>query len=229
MLAFYRQFIEAGGCCFDIGANLGNRTRIFSQLVGPTGRVVAVEPQSFCMAVLRRAFGGERNVMLEHTALGAAEGTAEIRLSNETTVASMAADWIAAVRRTNRFGEATRWDDTETVSVTTLDRLIVVHGEPQFIKIDVEGFEKEVIAGLSRPLATCLSLEFTPEYLDGTVACLDHLGRLGGISCNYSLGESMQLALDRWCPAAELIERLARYRDDTEVFGDIYVRLSPSD
>src|SRR5688572_28540682 len=54
MLEFYRQFLAPGELCFDVGANVGNRVKIFLK---PGARVVAVEPQRECVRTLRAAFG----------------------------------------------------------------------------------------------------------------------------------------------------------------------------
>jgi hypothetical protein len=70
--------------------------------------------------------------------------------------------------------------------MTTLDRLIEQYGTPSFIKIDVEGFEYQVVKGLTQPVKT-LSLEFTPEFIESTFKCIDHLQRLGNIRLNYSM------------------------------------------
>ena len=103
--------------------------------------------------------------------------------------------------------------------------MIATHGQPRFIKIDVEGFEAEVVRGLSQSVPA-LSFEWTPEYLAATHDCFAHLAGLGFAQANYSLGESMRFALDQW-DSLEAVERaLTDYRHDTVVFGDVYVRSS---
>ena len=225
-LSFYSTFIKSRDICFDIGANIGNRTKIFLKIVGPDGKVVSVEPQDFCMKVLKNAFAGHPNVYLENTALGEAPGEAEIAISNETTVSSMSSEWIESVKNSKRFGSEIEWNQRQKVRITTLDHLIERHGEPNFIKIDVEGYEKEVLSGLSRKISTCFSLEFTPEFLDSTFDCLNHLTKLGAITCNYSIGESMSLKLEKWVSAEEIRDALLHYENDPRFFGDIYIRLN---
>jgi FkbM family methyltransferase len=223
MAQFYSNFVSPGTLCFDVGANVGNRVKIFLSL---GARVVAVEPQEQCVKVLRHLYGKNRRLALVKKALGAKEGQAEIKISNANTISSMSPEWINAVRKSGRFSNY-GWDTVAIVEVTTLDRLIEQYGIPSFVKIDVEGFEYEVVKGLSRPVKA-LSLEFTPEFIESTYNCIDHLRGLGKISLNYSRGESMQLALHEWVGVDEMMGFLSRFKDDHVIFGDVYVRFDDS-
>ena len=120
-------------------------------------------------------------------------------------------------------GSVLRYDGRrgELVPVTTLDALIARYGTPSFIKIDVEGYEYQVLRGLTRPVPL-LSFEFAPEALDSTVKCLEHLQRLGRIQLNYSLEESMQFASEEWMNVPRMTALLASL--DKRLFGDVYVR-----
>jgi len=219
MKAFYAEFLTSGDLCFDVGSNLGNRLEVFRSL---GCRVIAIEPQSTCFAQLQSRFASDSHVTLLRTALGATEGELELHLSEAHTIASMSPEWIRHVRESGRFSEY-HWDRREMVQVTKLDHLIAQHGEPRFIKIDVEGFEHEVLRGLSRPVSA-LSFEWTPEFLSSTEGCLAHLATLGAFTCNYSLGESMRFALPEWTDATGLRTALRRHENDHVVFGDVYVR-----
>jgi len=131
-------------------------------------------------------------------------------------------DWIEHSQATRRFG-GNVWKKTIQVPVGTLQELISKHGVPNFIKIDVEGFESEVLKGLKTPLKT-LSFEFVPERLDASAECLKALSQLGVIRCNLGLNECFKLHLDEWlAPDAFLtqVETLELHPSD---FGDIYVK-----
>jgi FkbM family methyltransferase len=217
--AFYAQFVEPGDIAFDVGANAGNRTKVFLRL---GARVVAVEPQSSCASLLDEAFGREPGFSLIRQALGAEPGVAELKLSEATTIASMSPAWVKAVRSSGRFA-AYHWGRSERVPVTTLDALIQRHGEPAFVKIDVEGFELEVLKGLSRPVRA-LSFEFTPECADAALACVAHLESLGFTGFNYSPDESMRLEAEPWGDVSFIRTRLEGLRGDVSTFGDVYAR-----
>ncbi|NBW88000.1 MAG: FkbM family methyltransferase, partial [Planctomycetia bacterium] len=86
MRSFYAQFLTASSLCFDVGANMGNRTKIFRRL---GARVVAVEPQANCLAVLHRAFAEDPGVTVLAEAAGAAPGTATLFASDVHTLSSL--------------------------------------------------------------------------------------------------------------------------------------------
>lgn len=217
-LRFYSQFVQRGYLCFDIGANLGNRTDPFLRL---GARVVAVEPQDWCIQQLRARYHKNPNVTLVQKAIGETEGNAQLILSDAHTISSMSNEWITAVRASGRFADH-QWGPSVTVPVTTLDQLIREYGMPDFCKIDVEGFESQVLRGLSNPISA-VSFEFTPEYFESCLECIDHLLRLGYREFNYSLGESMILASEEWVDSTKLVGLLMKL--DSRSGGDVYARL----
>lgn len=216
-LEFYTQFMKAGDLVFDVGANRGNRAKVFCKL---GANVVALEPQTGCGYFLRSVFDRTANFRLVKKALGAAVGQAEILLCDTHMISSMSPEWIQSVKDSGRFPEY-EWNRKETVAVDTLDNLIIEFGRPVFVKIDVEGFEPQVIAGLSSAVRA-LSFEFTPEFMTGTLQCIDHLWELGQCRFQVCLGESMEYHLPAWVTAEEIKAALTKIPRDA--FGDVYAR-----
>jgi FkbM family methyltransferase len=217
----YAQFIAPGDLVFDIGAHVGDRVASFRRL---GARVVAVEPQPDFTRILRLFFGRDHDVAIVPKALGAQAGTARLGISTATpTVSSLSRDWMQTVGTDRSFAKV-RWDRSVEVEVTTLDDLIAAHGEPAFCKIDVEGFEADVLRGLHRPLRA-LSFEYLPMAHDAALEVLGLVEELGDYRYNYSPIETMRWASDRWLDASELLALLERYRPLGRS-GDVYARLS---
>jgi FkbM family methyltransferase len=221
MVAFYRQFLRPGDLAFDLGAHVGSRVRAFRAL---GARVIAVEPQPDCLRLLRWMHGRDPQVKLVPEAVAAQAGRARMRVSTATpTVSSLSTGWVARMEQSPVFA-GVRWDTEIEVAVTTLDALIAAYGEPAFCKIDVEGHEVEVLAGLSRPLPA-LSFEYLPPAHDQALAALARVEALdpGGYEYAYSPIETMRLSRDTWMDAREIEGELERFRPRGRS-GDVYAR-----
>jgi FkbM family methyltransferase len=217
----YAPFVGPGDLVFDVGAHLGDRTAAFAAL---GARVVALEPQPGLARWLVRLVGKHPGVSILRKAVGREEGTASLAVSRaHPTVSTLAHGWRRSVARANPTFRGIRWEESVEVPVTTLDLLIADHGEPRFCKIDVEGHEAEVLAGLSRPLPA-LSLEFVAGTLEVAVSCVRRLRELGEYEFNVIPGERRSFLLENWLDGtgieAWLIAGAAGLSS-----GDLYARL----
>jgi FkbM family methyltransferase len=223
MRRHYATLIEPGDLVFDIGAHVGNQTRV---LAGLGARVVAIEPQPGFARWLRWLFRSAPRVAVVETALGARPGRASLYPSPRTpTVATLSADWIASVKGTRSFSRV-RWGAPLEVPVTTLDALIEEHGLPRFCKIDVEGYEALILRGLSRPIAL-LSFEYVPAAIDVACEAVGRLAALGPYRFNATVGERRSFLWPSWQERAAIEAWLHQRRPD-ERSGDIYARLESS-
>ena len=216
----YAKFAGPGDLTFDLGAHVGNRTRALAAL---GCRVVALEPQPDFARLLRALFGRRTNVEIIEAAVGERAGRAALCLSDRSpTMTTLATRWRDERARDPAFA-AVRWNRGIEVDTTTLDTLIARFGTPAFIKIDVEGAEPQVLAGLGQPVRA-LSFEYLPHALDNTRACVARLRALGPYCFNWSSGESYELAADRWMTGDELVDALETEPAQRRS-GDVYARL----
>ena len=215
----YAQFVGRGDLVFDVGAHVGDRVASFRRL---GARVVAVEPQPALALTLKTLYGRDRNVIIESKAVGRRPGTLAMKINIDNPTVSTASSAFIDAAKGAQGWEGQSWEKTIVVPVTTLDALIETHGVPSFVKIDVEGFEGEALAGLTRPVDV-LSFEFTTIQRDVAESCIARCAALGFKRYNAALGESQELGDWR---SAEDIGRWLLGLPQAANSGDIYARMA---
>ena len=217
----YARFVASGDLVFDIGSHVGDRVAAFRRL---RARVIAVEPQPALAITLRLLYGRDKMVTLVESAVGREPGNIALQLNLDNPTVSTASEAFIAAAQDAPGWEGQHWTRTVEVPVTTLDTLIARHGLPRFIKIDVEGYEAEVLAGLSAPVPA-LSFEFTTIQRDVACACVARCATIGYGAFEASLGESLAFAHGRKLHAAEITDWLMGLPDRANS-GDIYATLA---
>jgi FkbM family methyltransferase len=196
----YAQFVKSGDLVFDVGAHVGDRIAAFRRL---GARVVACEPNPPLVKTLRVIYGRDRDVTIEPVAVGASAGEIDMNINVDNPTVSTASQAFVEASHGAPGWEGQVWGKTIKVGVTTLDALIARHGVPAFVKIDVEGYEAEALAGLTQAVPA-LSFEFTTIQRDVAHACLARCAALGYARYNAALGESQALAHDAWQSASAI-------------------------
>jgi FkbM family methyltransferase len=200
---------------FDIGAHLGNKSK---QFLDKNLKAVMVEPLPECVKQLKLRFKNNDNIKIIQKAVGKESGNMDLEVNSKMpTTSTMAKHW-----KEGRFSNQ-QWDKKISVDVTTLDILIKNHGLPNYIKIDVEGFELDVLQGLSQK-AGIISFEFTSEFFDQTIKCLNYLKEINYNEFNFSIGERRKFYAD-WLTVDDLIKNLeTEIGKDKLLWGDVYCR-----
>ena len=213
----YAQFVKAGDLVFDVGAHVGDRVASFRRL---GARVVAIEPQPALAFTLKALYGRDRNVTIESKAVGRVPGTLAMKVNVDNPTVSTASSAFIDAAKNAQGWEGQVWDKTIAVPVTTIDALMEAHGAPAFMKIDVEGFEAEALAGMTRPV-DALSFEFTTIQREIAESCIARCVTLGFQRYNAAIGESQELGEWR---SAEDIARWLLELPHAANSGDIYAR-----
>ena len=177
-----RQFLKPGMNVVDIGGNLGYYALLEAQMVGDTGRVIAIEPVAANFVQLSKnvAANGYRNIILENVAIGTTNGSAPMYLSKKSNWHSL---------------HPVPWETREiTVGVSTLDSLLARHELPSLdlIRMDLEGYEIEVIRGMKSTIEKYrprLLIELHPQVV-GAQAMVTFLKQL------KALGYELEWVLD---------------------------------
>jgi FkbM family methyltransferase len=216
-LDVYAGFMTRGDLVFDVGANVGEYSDMFLAL---GARVVAIEPNPACCERLKLV-AKRGNIAIENCAVGDADGIASMHIFSDHGLSTLSNEWYQLVR-TSAIHKHASLSGMIDVRVTTLDSLVAKYGTPAFIKIDVEGFEDHVLAGMSfHPQA--LSFEFHFSLLNLVNACLRKPVLQDAYSFNYTVGMNPSFQLAAWVSASDLEEILATAHYEEE-FGDIFCR-----
>jgi FkbM family methyltransferase len=186
-------FLAAGGTAIDVGANLGQWTLPFARAVGPTGRVLALEPAPRNAASLAKTLAANalRHAEIVACALGDRDGAADFAMPLVTSSRSDTG--------TARVGPAFGGDEALSVAVRRLDTLIAERGFDRIdlVKIDVEGHERPVLDGAAAALARfrpALVIETGHEAEGDRAAIHDRLAGLGyrmlGILLDHGMADA---------------------------------------
>lgn len=211
---FYSHIVPPGSLCFDVGANYGSKSQVFLKL---GAIVVAFEPQRDCMDELKARIGTRADLVPVNAAVGSTPGHRTLFIESYRPASSLLKDWQGEV-----IGSI-------EVPVTTLDHAIAEFGVPRYCKIDVEGYELEVLEGLSHPIPV-VSFEYhlRRDGVSQALACLDHLAQFGHIFVNITPAEKPIFARSEWWEKSDFVRFFQQSVPGMPGYdyGDIFVKLA---
>ena len=168
---------------FDIGANVGSYTLAN---ISKYSRVIAVDASSFACSAMRSSIPPEK-VHIVHALISNDKNSKFYFCRNCSTISTASKEWISGKGRfasNNRYNKPSMvWEEEET-QVVSLDELVALFGEPAFIKIDVEGYEREVIYSLTKFSGT-LAFEWAEEMKQETLDAIGHMSDVLGYTRFY--------------------------------------------
>lgn len=157
---------------FDIGANIGSTVEQFTLI---SSKVICFEPNPTLANQLRSRFEN-LSVVVDERAVSNKNGTQIFKISNANTISTLSEDWI----NNSRFTGSYNWNTHVQVETVTLDSIVEQYGEPDYIKIDVEGYEFEVLTSFTKLLPnTLFSFEWAEEQKSKIESTIHYLNKLG--------------------------------------------------
>ncbi len=215
------SFIEKGDLVFDVGANIGGKSDLY--LSHGAGKVVCVEPIPHCVNKLKEKYKDNDKVIIIPKGLADKEGELTLSIcSSDDVLSTFTEHW-----KKGRFASY-KWDKKMQIKVITLDSLVEEFGEPAFCKIDVEGFESKVIAGLTSKKIKSLSFEFAVEFIETNIKdSIIHLSKIGYDKFNIGIAADEHLYLKNWVTGDRMMgiirNLIKTHPHHYQLWGDIYV------
>lgn len=207
-ISFYKSIVGTSNkLIFDVGANVGTKSRIFSLL---SEKVILFEPDLENLKILNARLKRNSNCIINGCALSSRESVAKYySIGNDSAYNSLSEKHINTVVKSRGIIDEKHGLTQYEVNTNTLNFFIHKYGVPDYIKIDVEGFEKEVIFGLSI-LVSMISIEANlPEFLPETTDIINYLDELskGRFFYNYTIKETFELP--EFISATEIKKKLS--------------------
>ncbi len=206
-IAFFNSFLNSednkNNLVFDIGANKGNKTMALRKL---GYKVIALEPERSALSTLNYRFGKDTNVIIVNKGVSFEEGTLKMYITaNRSGLNTLNPNWVSSLKDddVNRWNKKHQFKETYEVAVTTLEHLIHEYGVPYFIKIDVEGFELNVIKGL-QSVPNFITFECNlPEFEKDTIEIINKISLLSNATV-YQYSVDDKLIADNWLQCDEI-------------------------
>ena len=208
---FYSNLLGPGrfGLIFDLGACGGGKAEIFRR----HAQVVCVEPSAESASCLQARFSRCPDVSIVQAAVAQAAGQATyFDFGRGSAYGTLSDKWVALMTDPHGGDTVDRLSAPmpRTIPVVTIDDLVTKYGRPRYIKLDVEGYERQAIEGMSRPCAL-LSAEFSLPHFAAELEWV--LNRLEGLSADAKFNVATteppaRLEFEHWLPAKEALARI---------------------
>jgi FkbM family methyltransferase len=195
-MSTFKSLIPRDGTVIEVGGHIGYLTQYFSSLVGPKGKVVVFEPGKNNLPYIESNVKNLGNTKLEKLAVSDRVGTSffyEDSVTGQNN--SLSSEYKGAIAVAKSHGETLHRSVNE-IETTTIDAYLEKHKfVPDFMKIDVESFELQVLKGMTQALKSvkALMVEVTENHsevnqilTDNDFELRDDVGdKLDSVPMNY--------------------------------------------
>jgi FkbM family methyltransferase len=207
-VSFYSSFLKSANLIFDIGAYDGHKTAAFLSL---SKKIVCCEPDEENARLLRIRFRRQHaRVFVEQVAIAENTGTRSYYIHHPgSAFNTISARWknILEADDGKKWNENIHFTDKRDILCSTLDLMIAKWGQPDFIKIDVEGAELSVFKGLSVAVKAVSFESLWPEYREQMWECMQILARLDN-NYRFNIAVDEKLVMPEFVTASSIVEFL---------------------
>ena len=189
-LDLMRPLLRRGQTIIDVGANVGYTARFFARVAGPTGKVHAFEPNPLIFPLLKQNVASLEQVSVHNLGLSSGNGEFPLFIAGSNHGVACFAEKYPASHLVYREGETMRSVDAEVVMG---DQFLKQKGidHVDVIKIDVEGWELNVLAGLAETISASRDLTIFCEFNPRAQECA---GRAPAVLINWLMNRQFSLA-----------------------------------
>lgn len=177
---------------FDIGSNIGDFTNKCLETYEGC-KVISIEPNDELIAHLKNRFHNENVEILGFLVSGKSGELVDFYIGNVDTISTASVDWVEK----SRFISTNSWSSPIKKETISLDDLIKKYGSPELIKIDVEGYEYDVIIGLSSK-QNKICFEWAEEQYEAINKTCKYLESIGYLDFGFTYGDQFLLEPEKW-------------------------------
>lgn len=204
---------------FDIGCNKGDYcNHILS--VYDNARIICLEANPELAFDVKNRFSRNHNITVINLAVAEESGKKiDFFISDADTISTASKNWVEH----SRFSKNYKWDKKIEIETTTLDDLVKTYGAPDLIKVDVEGYELEVLHGLKKR-ANKLCFEWAEEEKQNILLSCKHLREIGYDNFGFIEGDVYMKEPDSYLPYDEFLKTLDMDENRKEKWGMIWAK-----